>query len=105
MKENKEGETKEERRERREKRRTDKRAERKALKVRDGREDKNDTESKHFGRGVKTSVKSMQDFHSPTKSLIFEDQTIRGGVGVKKMDNDDNDVEDEFADLPDPVYA
>ena len=101
-KRSREGESKEERRERREKRRMDKRAERKAFQVRDGREDKNDAESKHFGRDAKTSVKSTQDFHSPTKSLIFEDQTIRGGVGVKKMENN---IEDEFADLPDPVYA
>ena len=101
-KRSKEGESKEERRERREKRRMDKRAERKAFQVRDGREHKNDAESKHFGRDAKTSVKSMQDFHSSTKSLIFEDQTIRGGVGVKKMEND---IEDEFPDLPDPVYA
>ena len=101
-KRSKEGESKEERRERREKRRMDKRAERKAFQVRDGREDKNDAESKHFGRDAKTSVKSTQDFHSPTKSLISEDQTIRGGVGVKKMENN---IEDEFPDLPDPVYA
>ena len=67
-----------------------------------GCEDKNDAESKHFGRDAKTSVKSTQDFHSPTKSLISEDQTIRGGVGVKKMENN---IEDEFPDLPDPVYA
>ena len=54
-------------------------------------EDKNDA-----------SVKSTQDFHSSSKNLMFEDQTIRGGVGVKKMEND---IEAEFADLPDPVYA
>ena len=98
----KEGETKEERRERREKRRMEKRAERKALEVRDGREDKNDAESKHFGRHAKTSVKSTQDFHSSTTNLMFEDQTMRGGVGVKIMENN---IEDEFPDLPDPVYA
>ena len=80
----------------------DKRAERKTFKVRDGREDKNDAENKHFGRDAKTSVKSTHVFHSSTTNLMFEDQTIRGGVGVKKMENN---VEDEFADLPDPVYA
>ena len=101
-KRSKEGETKEERRERREKRRMDKRSEGKAFQVRDGCEDKNDAESKHFGRDAKTSVKSTQDFHSSTTNLMFEDQTIRGGVGVKKMVNN---IEDEFADLPDPVYA
>ena len=90
-KRSREGETKEEGRERREKRRMNKGAERKDFKVRDGREDKNDA-----------SVKSTQDFHSSSKNLMFEDQTIRGGVGVKKMEND---IEAEFADLPDPVYA
>ena len=69
----------------------EKRAERKAFKVRDGREDKNDA-----------SVKSTQDFHSSTTNLMFEDQTMRGGVGVKIMENN---IEDEFPDLPDPVYA
>ena len=80
----------------------DKRTERKDFKVRDGCEDKNDAESKHFGRDAKTPVKSTQDFHSSTKKLMFEDETIRGGVGVMKMEHN---IKDEFADLPDPVYA
>jgi len=101
-KRSREGETKEERRERREKRRMDKRTERKDFKVRDGCEDKNDAESKHFGRDAKTPVKSTQDFHSSTKNLMFEDETIRGGVGVMKMEYN---IKDEFAVLPDPVYA